>query len=118
MMAFVNIGAAFIVRIAVASGERIEVERQGKIVVSPYFLDQVQTAIRYPAENGPTLDSSYCSSEARDIAEKYGGTQAAVDQKLRDAFRTHGARDFITKDDPSFELAALSKAGPFPAMLG
>ena len=33
-MAFLNGGAAFIVQMAVESGQRIEVERQGKIVVS------------------------------------------------------------------------------------
>ncbi len=117
-MAVLNSGAAFVVRIAVDSGERLEAEHHGKIVVSRYFLDAVQTAIRYPDENGPTLPSSYCSSEAREIADKYGGVQAAIEQKLRDAFRTHGARDFITKDDESFGLTALSTAGRLPAMLG
>jgi membrane protease YdiL (CAAX protease family) len=117
-MAVLNGGAAFVVRIAVDSGERLEAEHHGKIVVSRYFLDAVQTAIRYPDENGPTLPSSYCSSEAREIADKYGGVQAAIEQKLRDAFRTHGARDFITKDDESFGLTALSTAGRLPAMLG
>ena len=88
LMAALNIGAAFVVRIAVASGERIEVERKGKIVGSRYFMDQVQTAIRYPAENGPTLPSTYCSSEAQEIAERHGGTQAAIEQK----FEMHSVR--------------------------
>ena len=67
-----NVCAAFVANIAVVSGERIEVERRGKIVVSHSFLEA--------AENNETLNYS---SEAKDIAEKYGGTQAAIEQNLR-----------------------------------
>ena len=38
-MAILNGGAAFIVQMAVESGQRIEVERQGKIVVSQSFFN-------------------------------------------------------------------------------
>jgi hypothetical protein len=37
-MAAVNGAMAFVVRMAVESGQRIQCERQGKIVVSPWFL--------------------------------------------------------------------------------
>ena len=43
-MAVLNGGAAFVVRIAVDSGERIQAERQGKIVVSRDFLDAAKRA--------------------------------------------------------------------------
>ena len=121
LMAALNIGAAFVVRTAVVSGERIEAERRGKIVVSRWFFDAVsatEIASVMPGTADQTVAPSYYSDEAKTIAEKYGGTETAIEQKLRYAVREHGARDFITKDDPSFELTALSKAGRFPALLG
>ncbi|MCU1303466.1 MAG: family intrarane metalloprotease [Candidatus Sulfotelmatobacter sp.] len=117
MMAL-NIGAAFVVQIAVECGERIEAERRGKIIVSGYFLYRVRTAMRYPAENGPTLVFSDCSDEARQIADKYGGDQLAIQQKLCAAFRAHGPLDFIANSDASPGVRALLTAGRLHAMLG
>jgi len=135
-MAFLNGGAAFVVRIAVESGQRVAVERSGKIVVSQRFLDEARTAVassekppRYcitkssgqvycwqpPAQPVAGPDYSY---EASRIVDRYGGVQAAVEQKLRDAVRTHGTRDFTTKDEAAPGLTALPKTGGLPAMLG
>jgi hypothetical protein len=50
--------------------------------------------------------------------EKYGGAESAIEQKLRDAVRKHGTRDFITKDEASPGLASFLKSGGFTAMLG
>jgi membrane protease YdiL (CAAX protease family) len=135
-MAFLNGGAAFIVRMAVESGQRVEIERSGRIVVSQRFVDEVKTADTVSKKspsycitksNGQTYcwqppdqvtaDPSY-SSEASRIAERYGGQPAAIEQKLRDAVRTHGSEAFITKDDASPGLTALSTSGRLPAMLG
>jgi membrane protease YdiL (CAAX protease family) len=121
LMVALNVGAAFVVRAAVASGERIEAERRGKIVVSRWFFNAVtatEMASVMPGTADQTVAPFYYSSEAKEIAEQYGGTQTAIEQKLRDAVRFDGTRDFITKDDPSLELTALSKAGPLPALLG
>jgi Type II CAAX prenyl endopeptidase Rce1-like len=122
LMIFLNVAAAFVVRIAVDSGERITSERQGKIVVSSWFLESAKSAETTsefsltPADQA--LAPSFYSSEARRTAEKYGGTPTVIEQNLRDAFRTHGTRDFITKEDASPGLTALARMGPLPALLG
>jgi membrane protease YdiL (CAAX protease family) len=130
-MAGLNIGAVFVVSLAVDAGELILAERRGKIIVSQGFLDEVRafeaTLITSCATNsngvwecsetfqGP--DPGY-SFEARRIVEDYGGTRAAVERKLRDAVRNHRIGDFVTKDQASPGLNAFLKAGPLPAMLG
>ena len=121
-MALVNGGAAFITQLAVETGQRIQVERQGKIVVSGSFLDLVNTEQRVAEATGGTIEDSipatFFSSEASDIAEDHGGDKAAIEQKLRDAVRNHGTRDFVTKTEASPGLRALQRTGTLPAMLG
>jgi membrane protease YdiL (CAAX protease family) len=134
-MAGLNIGAAFVVSAAVDSGERIEAEHKGKIVVSQEFLDEVRAAEKIretpltscvTKSNGvleclqtfaQAPDPGY-SSEALRIGERYGGSPAAIEQKLRDAVRNHRTGDFVTKDQASPGLNVFLKAGPLPAMLG
>lgn len=125
-MAILNVLAAFVVRAAVASGQRIEAERQGKIVVSRSFLQAVNfMAIHARSSYCPscTFPSAgqmepYYSNEARNIVREYGGTEAAIERKLRAAVRDHGAADFITQDVASPGMTALAGKGLFPAMLG
>ena len=135
-MAVLNVLAAFVVLSAVKSGERLEVERHGKIVVSGWFLDGAKAAekaladwaqtagltadqaLRFNPHPDQALHPDYYSSESANIAEEYGGSRAAVEQKLRDAMRNHGARDFITKSEASPGMTAFPTAGRFPAMLG
>jgi membrane protease YdiL (CAAX protease family) len=121
-MAFLNGGAAFILQMAVETGQRIEVEHQGKIVVSQSFLDGINSAQRVAdASSGVIEDSipaTFYSSEAREIAENRGGDKAAIEQKLRDAVHSHGTRDFVTKREASPGLIALQTTGVLPAMLG
>jgi membrane protease YdiL (CAAX protease family) len=121
-MAFLNGGAAFIVQMAVESGQRIEVERQGKIVVSQSFLDGISSAQRVAEATSGAMDDSipamFYSSEAREIAEDRGGDKSAIEHKLRDAVRSHGTRDFVTKKEASPGLSALQTTGVLPAMLG
>lgn len=115
-MALLNAFAAIVVSTAVASGERIEVERQGKIVVTWWFLNTAQRACnRGEADKLP--NRSY-SMEAKEIADRYGGTPSAIEQKLRTSVREHGTRDFISKDKASPGLAALPRSGRLPALLG
>ena len=121
-MAGLNIGAAFMVSLAVNSGERILAERRGKIIVSRVFLEGLNSAERVARETSGSPDDfmpeEFYSSEARRIVEDYGGARPAVEQKLRDAVRDHRTANFITKDEASPGLGAFLKAGPLPAMLG
>ena len=121
-MAILNIVAAFVVRDAVKSGQRIEVERQGKIVVSRWFLNAANTAeiasVDLARADDQNLPPSYYSSEAKQIADRYGGMQADVEQKLRNAVRYDGTRDFITEDEASPGLPTFFRTGSIPTMLG
>jgi membrane protease YdiL (CAAX protease family) len=121
-MAFLNGGAAFILQMAVETGQRIEVEREGKIVVSQSFLDGINSAQRVAeATSGAIEDSipaTFYSAEAREIAEDRGGDKSAIEQKLHDAVHNHGTRDFVTKREASPGLVALQTTGVLPAMLG
>jgi membrane protease YdiL (CAAX protease family) len=111
-MGFLNGAAAFVVDSAVESGQRIEVERQGKIVVSRWFLAEANRA-----EDDFNAFVDY-SSEAKSLAERYGGKQAIIEQRLRDAVQYHGTRYFVSRDVASPGVSALLKSGPLPAMLG
>jgi membrane protease YdiL (CAAX protease family) len=118
-MAGLNVGAAFVVSLAVRSGERVEVEHHGKIVVSRDFLNAAEFVYTEPTnDRDRALESLDYSSEAKDIAENYGGPRAAIEQKLRQAVRRDGAREFVTKHEASPGLGAFLKAGRFTAMLG
>ncbi|MGO9087718.1 MAG: type II CAAX prenyl endopeptidase Rce1 family protein [Candidatus Sulfotelmatobacter sp.] len=121
-MAFLNGSAAFVVRMAVESGQRIEAERLGKIVVSRSFLNDLNSAARVAQATSGAIDDSFpegsYSTEARDIAERHGGDREAIEKKLRDAVHYEGVRNFITKDEASPGLTALARTGPLPAMLG
>jgi membrane protease YdiL (CAAX protease family) len=121
-MLILNIVAAFAVRAAVDSGERIEAERRGKIVVSSSFLDAVNGTL--PSTDAPLssaddapAEPNYRAESGR-IANEYGGSRPAIEQKLRDAVSAHGSRDLFTKFEASPGLKALGKSGPIPAMLG
>jgi len=105
MMIILNICAAFVVFTAVTSGEHIEAERGGKIVVDSWFLRSVEMRPDY-------------SSEARSIVTKYGGTETAVEKKLRDAVSAHGTRDLVETHVATPGLKGLPGAGPYPAMFG
>jgi membrane protease YdiL (CAAX protease family) len=126
-MAGLNIAAAFTLRTAVLAGQRLEKEREGKIVVSTLFLNQLESAKnaaggRYsPPEDSPSYSVTHSydlySVEAKRIAEQYGGQAEQIDKRLREAVRDHGIRDFVNADDlPQFD--ALARAGLAPAMLG
>src|SRR5882672_2897806 len=110
VMAAVNVMAAFAVRSAVNAGERAAAERQGKIVVSYFFLESAKTKLQAlqdsPDTNNQALDQFYYSSEAKSIARDYGGKQEAIEQKLHDAVRDHGTRDLITEEDAAPGLTA------------
>ena len=120
-MIVLNVLAAFAVRVAVSSGQRIEAEREGKIVVSASFLRAVggtQTPPESPFDLGDTPVEPDYSMEARRIANEYGGARGAIEQRLRDAVHLDGARNLISVREASPGIAALGRTGPIPAMLG
>jgi membrane protease YdiL (CAAX protease family) len=119
IMLVLNGLAAFVVTLVVDSGQRLEVERQGQIVVSGWFLHAAKTAIGTSSYTDDSiLPSSLYSSEARSLAERFGGNQPAIEKKLRESMRSHGTRDFITSDEASPGLSALPESGRLTAMLG
>jgi membrane protease YdiL (CAAX protease family) len=132
-MAALNVLAVFAMRTAVKTAERIEVERQGQIVVSSYFRWRAAEAEQFadePTRHCEVIDGkSYCwqipnahlpdyTSEASSIAEKYGGDKKVVEQKLKDSFAAHGARDFVAESTAEPGLGTIATSGPLPAMLG
>jgi membrane protease YdiL (CAAX protease family) len=117
-------GAMLIV--AVDSGQRAEVERQGKIVVSWGFFTYVsQLAGREhfyndagELMNPPDADSRVVAGEAKEIAEKEGGSQAEIEARLTNAIRAHGTGDLLPKNWASPGIRALARTGRLPQMLG
>lgn len=137
VMLILNVLAAFLVRTAVASGERIEarrhkVEGSESIVVSQQFLDMARRMEAAYADSPETADElldRYYTFEARRIARNSEETEVAIKQKLRAAFRNHGTQDFVAREGPDnfkdnlpFSLSdpftVLPGAWSLPAMLG
>jgi len=124
MMVLLNIGAAFVAYSAVTAGERIQAESKGKVVVDWWFFrsvnrvkstwsdDVLKTAA---ADNALALDYS---REARNLSREYGGSEASVEKKLRDAVHAHGTHGLIDAGTAVPGFNALPKVGRFPAMLG
>jgi membrane protease YdiL (CAAX protease family) len=120
VMAMINGMAAFVVSMAVESAERVEAERQGKIVVTWAFLELIKTTDPDSQRSSAVqaeLDQAF-SSEAREIAREYGGSRAEIEQKLRQAVRNGGSRDLITAVQATPGLTALPRAGVLTAMVG
>ena len=118
VMTLLSIGAAYAVKIAVEAAERLQVERQGKIVVSSSFLDDVRSASQFSFRAADTYLANDYSTEANRIIESDGGKQSVVEQKLRDEVHAHGSRNLISRDEASPGITSLPTAGPLPAMVG
>jgi membrane protease YdiL (CAAX protease family) len=122
VMLVLNVLAAFVLRSAVTSGQRVAAESQGKIVVRSSFLASAKEMKSAYDDLGRTPDNPYSdldySSEARRIADQYGGKADEIEQKLRDAVRNHGVNDLISNQEAAPGVAAFMKSGPLPAMLG
>jgi membrane protease YdiL (CAAX protease family) len=116
LMALINGIAAFVVYTAVTTGERVEAELDGKIVVSRWFLAGVKTASTDSSSN--EVPAHYYASEASAIAGKYGGSKEAIEDKLRDAVSKDGIRDFIEDDVAAPGFTEWPSVGSFPAMMG
>jgi membrane protease YdiL (CAAX protease family) len=121
-MILLNVFAAFAMKGVVEAGQRIEAEQRGKIVVRQSFIDDVNPDGRGFEDSATrqhrTEEYSPYHPEAKDIIERYGGNEEAVEQKLREAVRNHGTHDFITKDEASPGLSARAQYSRLTAMLG
>jgi membrane protease YdiL (CAAX protease family) len=119
-MLLLNGAAAFAVHMAVDAGQRAGAERQGKIVVSGWFLrsiDRERSGSGDSAYADSALERSY-SSEARSIAERYGGNRKEIEERLRAEVRDHGGANFIAGNVAAPGIKGLEETGPLPAMLG
>jgi len=121
LMIVLNIVAAYLVSSAVSAAQRAEVIRQGKIVVSRTFLDAVKDAETF-YRGWPRIENEVPRikfySEARDIAERDGGSTEAIEQRLRDEVHEHGSENFVLKSQASPGITALARTGQLPEFLG
>jgi len=119
LMLIINGLAAYVVTVVVESGQRLEAEHRGVIVVSGRFLHSAESAIGNSLNTDEdSLPPSLYSSEAHNIAERFGGSEAAIEKKLREAVRSHRTRDFMTAGSASPGISALPVSGRLTAMLG
>jgi membrane protease YdiL (CAAX protease family) len=117
LVAFLNAVGALLVMSAVNSGERVEIERNGAMAVSPWFRDWAgQGATEPKAEALNKLDPQY-AAEARELAQKYGGEPNEIEDRLRQNFAKSGARGYVASDVTE-ALPELGKFGSLPAMFG
>jgi membrane protease YdiL (CAAX protease family) len=120
-MMFLNVGAAFVVYVAVTSGERLQAESGGKVVVDSWFVKTVASTEAWDAHGDhqwdSTLEGEYAVEAAR-LSREYGGTEASVESKLRDAVHARGAGALVAKSAAVPGFDALPEVGAFPAMLG
>lgn len=120
-MAFVNGSAAYVVQLATSQEQRIEAERQGKIVVSSFFLyairDIEKAESKSEKERAEDRLESHYSWEARDRADELGGSKEEHEQFLRNAVHTHPASDFIRSNAAQFGIENLRSTGRFPELL-
>lgn len=118
MMALLNGGAAFVVYFAVTTGEEINAEQDGKIVVSSRFLYGVRAAKENKTKVAQrSLERSYYSEASR-IARMSGVSESKIEKKLREAVAAHGSDAFVSDSDTEFGINALPRAGVMPAMMG
>lgn len=113
-MVALNVAAAFVLRTAITSAQRVEAERHGKIVVSRTFLD----SMAWYARPGNLSNYDPFSKEAMDIARDYGGSKPAIEHDLREVERTRGSEAFVASQDAAPGLSALATSGPFAPMIG
>ncbi len=120
LMAFLHGAAAFAVIAAVDAGQQLESERQGKLVVRGWFVEQVQYAeemAELSLEHENRLGIDY-RDEARDIAERSGGDEAEIERRLRAAVAASGTRNLISRADAKPGMSALARSGHAATVLG
>lgn len=122
LMLVVNVLAAFVLKTTFEAGQRVEVERQGKMVVSRSFFNKVraaETAAQDTSDDGEERfrQLSYFS-EADRIADRDDTSEKVVEEQLRKAVKTYGSAGLIPRDEASSGLANVAHSEGFAAMLG
>jgi membrane protease YdiL (CAAX protease family) len=120
VMAGLNGLGVALVYFAVISGERIQMEQQGKMVVSWDFRKNVGIT-ENPSYNESQRDDALASNyryEAHRISEEYGGKEPVIEAELRQSVHEHGVDNLVWRGDAEPGLRALPHAGVFPAMMG
>lgn len=119
-----SIAASFIIE-ATKAGQRIEIERQGQLVVHEWFLSRLREAekeSRNRSERLANLEKRLgpygYDNEARTIAMNWGGDREIIATRLRDAAQFSGAEAFVGTDAPVFGLTALPASGALAAVTG
>jgi membrane protease YdiL (CAAX protease family) len=119
-MAFLHGAAAFAVIAAVNAGQHLEAEHQGKLVVRPWFIGQVQYA-QEMTEASPDrqaiVEIDY-REQAREIAERSGGDEAELERRLRAAVAASGSRNLVSAAEAEPGMPALARSGSAATMLG
>jgi membrane protease YdiL (CAAX protease family) len=118
VMLLVNVFAAFAVRLAVESAQRFEIEKTGKIVVGRYFLTQLRNKAKDSSSPLLIFSEPDFADEAHRISRSDGGSEAAIEERLRAAFRLNGTRDFVSRDDAARGIGLIANTGAFPALTG
>ncbi|HTV15891.1 MAG TPA: CPBP family intramembrane glutamic endopeptidase [Acidobacteriaceae bacterium] len=119
-MAFIHGCAAFVLWSSIEAGQRLAWEQRGKIIVNEWFYDEVANAANCNGCVDPDIRSEHNSfhSEARQLAQRYGGSESQIEQKLRDSVRAHGADDLVLARDAAPGIRQLAFTGPVPILLG
>ena len=115
--ASLNICAAYVVNSAIEEGQRAQVEQQGKVIVSTYFmeaLDKVENAESEPEKKRAKerLEAGY-SLEADTRALELGGSKEEQERLLRERPRS----DFVTRSSIQRGVVALKTTDRIPSML-
>lgn len=121
-MIVINGMGAALVNMVVETAQRINVERQGKIVVSSGFYEYVSN-ISEETDSGRQYEMNFAgrqmfANEAKRISERYGGSKTEIEQRLRRAVSSDGTADLVTRDAAMPGLKKLDSMQRFPAMLG
>lgn len=111
--------AAFAILGAVDAAQDQIVERQGKIIVHGWFLEEVQAAEAAPHA---TADSDEARpdyfAEAKDIAERSGGDPDVIVRRLMEAVARSGSAALVARSEAEPGLPGLAHAGRAGPVLG
>ena len=120
-MALLHAGAAFIIGGAVNTGQQLEVEKHGKIVVGRQLTMALQFADSLPPGEQELarqlLEKGY-AQEARRRSRRYGGPAETHERLLRDAVASNRSGDFVDITTATPGIKTLATSGAMPALLG
>jgi membrane protease YdiL (CAAX protease family) len=121
-MVGLNVAAAFVLRTAIATAQRVEVERQGGMVVSRLFFEEAETAEPGETPAGRRRKDAFyraiCAQEAARIAIRTGGDRSEIQAQLLDSVRQYGTSHLVTQAQLPPQPAGQRSNGRFPAMIG